>query len=151
CGASACVNPQRTGTKTAAHYRIGIGPGESSTICLRLSYVPPAQLGEPFGSQFDETMRTRRAEADDFFRGITPPTASEDAARVMRQALAGMLWSKQYFGLDVTKWLEEHGSEPFRPGARSIRNSEWFHMVNNHIISMPDKWEYPWYAAWDLA
>ena len=69
----------------------------------------------------------------------------------MRQALAGMLWSKQYFGFDVDKWLEEHGVDPMRPGSRQMRNSEWFHMVNDHIISMPDKWEYPWYAAWDLA
>ena len=69
----------------------------------------------------------------------------------MRQALAGMLWSKQYFFFDVDKWLEEHGVDPMKPGGRFMRNSEWFHMVNQHIISMPDKWEYPWYAAWDLA
>ena len=69
----------------------------------------------------------------------------------MRQALAGMLWSKQYFGFDVHKWLEEHGIDPMRPGQKTMRNSEWFHMVNEHVISMPDKWEYPWYAAWDLA
>ena len=69
----------------------------------------------------------------------------------MRQALAGMLWSKQYFYFDVDLWLTEHGDDPMKPGGRSIRNSEWFHMVNQHIISMPDKWEYPWYAAWDLA
>ena len=69
----------------------------------------------------------------------------------MRQALAGMLWSKQYFGFDVDQWLEEHGADPMKPGARHMRNSEWFHMVNQHIISMPDKWEYPWFAAWDLA
>ena len=69
----------------------------------------------------------------------------------MRQALAGMLWTKQYFGFDVDKWLEEHGADPMQPAYRQMRNSEWFHMVNEHIISMPDKWEYPWYAAWDLA
>ena len=69
----------------------------------------------------------------------------------MRQALAGMLWTKQYFGFDVDKWLKEHGVDPMQPGSKAMRNSEWFHMVNEHIISMPDKWEYPWYAAWDLA
>ena len=83
--------------------------------------------------------------------GITPAKVTPDEAMVMRQALAGMLWTKQYFGLDVDKWLEEHGVDPLRPGDHSIRNSEWFHMVNEHVISMPDKWEYPWYAAWDLA
>jgi hypothetical protein len=69
----------------------------------------------------------------------------------MRQALSGMLWSKQYFGFDVDRWLEEHGADPMKPHARQMRNSEWFHMINRHIISMPDKWEYPWFAAWDLA
>ena len=97
-------------------------------------------------------MQTRRREADEFYRCITPSRLSEDEARVMRQALAGMLWTKQYFGFDVDKWLEEHGADPcVQRGGRQIRNSEWFHMVNQHIISMPDKWEYPWYAAWDLA
>ena len=91
------------------------------------------------------------SEADEYYRAITPDWVSEDAARVMRQALAGMLWSKQYFSLDVDKWLEEHGADPMRPDAPHIRNSEWFHMVSENIISMPDKWEYPWYAAWDLA
>src|SRR4051812_29971984 len=69
----------------------------------------------------------------------------------MRQALAGMLWSKQYFFLDADKWLEEHGVDPLRPSTRQVRNREWFHMISDHIISMPDKWEYPWFAAWDLA
>ena len=84
-------------------------------------------------------------------KSITPERVSKDEALVMRQALAGMLWSKQYFFFDVDKWLEEHGINPMKPGGRSMRNREWFHMVNRHIISMPDKWEYPWYAAWDLA
>ena len=107
-------------------------------------------MGDPFKG-FAEIMQTRRREADEFYRAITPERVSEDEARVMRQALAGMLWSKQYFGFDVDKWLKEHGDDPMRPGSRPMRNSEWFHMVNDHVISMPDKWEYPWYAAWDLA
>jgi len=96
-------------------------------------------------------MQTRQAEADEFYKSITPPRVNADEALVMRQALAGMLWSKQFFYFDVDKWLEEHGQDPLMPGGRFIRNREWFHMVNRQVISMPDKWEYPWYAAWDLA
>ena len=107
-------------------------------------------MGDPFKS-FAETMQARQRESDEFYKSITPARVSEDEALVMRQALAGMLWSKQYFFFDVDKWLEEHGVDPMKPGGRFMRNREWFHMVNQHIISMPDKWEYPWYAAWDLA
>ncbi|MBP9128112.1 MAG: glucosidase, partial [Elusimicrobia bacterium] len=94
---------------------------------------------------------SRKAEADDFFKGVTPSTVSPDAAAVLRQAVAGMLWSKQYYYFDGNKWLKEHGAHPLIPGNRLSRNREWFHMINEDIISMPDKWEYPWYAAWDLA
>ena len=110
--------------------------------------LPP--LRDPF-DRFAEIMQGRRREADEFYRAITPERVSKDGALVMRQALAGMLWSKQYFSFDVDKWLTEHGVDPLQPGGKPMRNSEWFHMVNDHIISMPDKWEYPWYAAWDLA
>ena len=144
------VNPEKTGTKSAAHYQLIVGAGQTATIRLRLSDLAPAAMGEPFKS-FAEIMQTRRREADDFYKSITPPRVSEDEALVMRQALAGMLWSKQFFFFDVDLWLKEHGVDPMKPGARLMRNSEWFHMVNQHIISMPDKWEYPWYAAWDLA
>jgi hypothetical protein len=96
-------------------------------------------------------MQVRRKEVDEFYRSITPKGSDEDAALVMRQALAGMLWTKQYFFFDLDKWLDEHGAGPMHPENRNVRNSEWFHMVNEHIISMPDKWEYPWFAAWDLA
>ena len=147
---SDAVNPERTGTKAAAHYRICIDAGQKATIRLRLSDLAPAAIGDPFKS-FAEMMHTRQQEADEFYRDITPVTVSEDEALVMRQALAGMLWSKQYFGFDVDKWLVEHGANPLRPGDREMRNSEWSHMVNQHVISMPDKWEYPWFAAWDLA
>jgi hypothetical protein len=144
------VNPQYTGTKVAAHHRISVGAGETATIRLRLSDLAPAGIGDPFKS-FGQIMRLRQDEADEFYRSVIPERVSEDEARVMRQALAGMLWTKQYFGFDVDKWLEEHGVDPMRPDGRQVRNSEWSHMVNAHVISMPDKWEYPWFAAWDLA
>src|SRR5271170_745506 len=144
------VNPERTGTKSAAHYQLTVGAGKTATIRLRLSDLAPAAWSDPFKS-FAEIMRTRQGEADEFYRVITPERVSKDEALVMRQALAGMLWSKQYFFFDVDLWLTEHGEDPLKPGGRFLRNGEWFHMVNQHIISMPDKWEYPWYAAWDLA
>jgi hypothetical protein len=144
------VNPDM-GTKASAHYRLTVDGGKTATIWLRLSDQTPIAMGEPFGSQFRQIAQSRRREADEFYRAITPDRLSEDAARVMRQALAGMLWSKQYFGFDLHKWLKEHGADPMLPDAPKIRNSEWFHMVSKHIISMPDKWEYPWLAAWDLA
>jgi hypothetical protein len=149
-GKKGAVNPQNTGTKVAAHYQVDVGAGKTVTIRLRLSDMAPAALRDPFGS-FAEIMQARQREADEFYRAITPKRVSEDAARVMRQALAGMLWTKQYFFFDVDKWLTEHGVDPLLPGGKQMRNREWFHMVNDHIISMPDKWEYPWYAAWDLA
>jgi hypothetical protein len=96
-------------------------------------------------------MKTRLLEADEFYRTITPSSVSEDAANVMRQVLAGMLWSKQYYYFDADKWLEEHNVDPFSVSGRNVRNRGWFHMLNDDVVSMPDKWEYPWYAAWDLA
>ncbi len=148
-GREEATNPAQAGTKAAAHYRLPVGAGKTAIIWLRLSDQPVG--GDPFGRQFAEVIRVRRSEADEFYRGIAPKGLDGDRTRVMRQALAGMLWSKQYFAFDVAKWLEEHGAGPLEPHAAPIRNSEWFHMVNEHIISMPDKWEYPWYAAWDLA
>ena len=96
-------------------------------------------------------MNARRQEADEFYATVIPASLDDDHARVMRQALAGMLWTKQFFHYDVNRWLEEHGSDPFKPSRRAPRNEKWHHMYNADIISMPDKWEYPWYAAWDLA
>ena len=145
------VNPQQQGTKASAHYHVIVPPGAATTIWLRLSDRPPANLAGPFGKSFSEIIGKRRKEADQFYSAITPDWVSEDASRVMRQALAGMLWSKQYFSLDVQRWLAEHDADPMRPGTRQIRNKEWFHMVNDNVVSMPDKWEYPWYAAWDQA
>jgi Glycosyl hydrolase family 63 C-terminal domain len=144
------VNPAKTGTKSAAHYQVSVGAGKTATVRVRLSDLAPAAMGDPFKS-FAEIMQTRQREADAFYKAITPTRVSEDEALVMRQALGGMLWSKQFFFFDVDMWLTEHGIDPMKPTGRFVRNSEWFHMVNQHIISMPDKWEYPWYAAWDLA
>jgi len=144
------VNPEKVGTKCAALYQVRVAPGKPSTIRLRLSNLAPAALPDPF-KDFSANLQTRQREADEFYKSITPDRLTQDEALVMRQALAGMLWSKQFFYFDVDKWLEEHGADPMKPGARQMRNSEWFHMVNKHVISMPDKWEYPWYAAWDLA
>ena len=120
-------------------------------IRLRLSRSASDPEGAPFGTSFDDLFASRLREADDFYKSVTPPSVSDDAANVMRQALAGMLWSKQFFFFDGDNWLDEHHSNPLHSGYRSARNSDWYHMFNRDIISMPDKWEYPWYAAWDLA
>ena len=147
-GRHEAVNPNQTGTKAAAHYRLELAAGETATLRLRLTNAAPP---DPFGSQFAQIIEARRHEADAFYQAITPARIGDDAADVMRQALAGMLWSKQYFFLDADKWLEEHGFDSMRPTPHAVRNREWFHMIGNHVISMPDKWEYPWFAAWDLA
>ena len=149
-GKEDAVNPDKVGTKCAAHYRLTVEAGQEKSIRLRLSDIAPADAADPFKG-FAKTLATRQTEADEFYRSVTPPSLNEDEARVMRQGLAGMLWTKQYFGLEVDKWLEEHGIDPLSPHSRNFRNVEWFHMVNDNVISMPDKWEYPWYAAWDLA
>ena len=150
-GKQDAVNPDKEGTKVAADYRVKIDPGQTKVIRLRLSKYSPGQKGEPFWRQFEEIFTNRIREADEFYKSVTPPSVSEDEAKVMRQALAGMLWSKQFFFFDGDNWLDEHHSNPLHTGYRISRNSEWFHMLNHDIISMPDKWEYPWYAAWDLA
>jgi len=137
------VNPGKQGTKVAAHYKVNVGAGRTKVIRLRLSNASPDQKGEPFGKQFDEVFADRLREADEFYKSVTPPSVNEDTANVMRQAIAGMLWSKQFFFFDGDNWLEEHNSNPLHTGFRLSRNSEWFHMLNEDIISMPDKWEYP--------
>src|SRR5271166_5792255 len=152
-GNQGAVNPGKQGTKVAAHYRVTIAPGESATVRLRLtskSGTPETSLS-CFGTEFDQILAVRLQEADEFYRSVTPSSVSADAANVMRQAVAGMLWSKQFFFFDGDNWLDEHHSNPLHSGYHNARNSEWFHMLNEDIISMPDKWEYPWYAAWDLA
>jgi len=142
------VNSSQVGTKAAVYYKLEVPAGGSQVVRLRLSQQSPA---DPFIT-FDQILSARLAEANEFYDRITPPSLSEDERRVHRQALAGMLWSKQYYYFDLDKWLDEHQAHPLtETGHRNVRNTEWFHMLNSDIISMPDKWEYPWYAAWDLA
>jgi hypothetical protein len=151
------VNPEKKGTKVAAHYRLTVNPGQSEVIRLRLSDAAPMVPGDgkaasPFGTSFESTLQARRADADEFYATVIPASLSVDAANVMRQALAGMMWSKQFYRYDVDQWLQERGSNPFKPTRKAApRNDGWHHMYNGDVISMPDKWEYPWYAAWDLA
>ncbi|HVC94999.1 MAG TPA: glucosidase [Pirellulales bacterium] len=158
-GRLGAVNPEKHGTKTAAHYVVTVPPGECQTLRLRLTRLSPAAPADsngegtgPFGRCFDEVLEARRTEADEFYATVIPASLDADKARVMRQALAGMLWSKQFYHYDVDKWLEERGSDPFKASRKAApRNDHWHHMYNGDVISMPDKWEYPWYAAWDLA
>jgi len=158
-GETNAVNPALKGTKAAAHYHLTVAAGKSEVVRLRLTTVRPGasdeatkQGGFIFGRQFDKVIQARREEADEFYAGVIPRSLDPDAANVMRQALAGMLWSKQYYYFDVNRWLEERGCDPYLPdGKTPPRNEHWHHMYNADVISMPDKWEYPWYAAWDLA
>jgi hypothetical protein len=149
-GRQGAVNPQRTGTKASAHYVLTIDAGQSQVIRLRLADRPPANGGVAEFEHFDQIVNDRRREADEFYGTIIPATLDPDAANVMRQALAGMLWSKQFYNYDVDEWLTERGAGPSKRN-RAPRNASWHHMENADVISMPDKWEYPWYAAWDLA
>ncbi|GBF80155.1 MGH1-like glycoside hydrolase domain-containing protein [Aphanothece sacrum] len=148
------INYNQTGTKCSPHYHLTVEAGATEVICLRLTKKAPSEIGEPFAT-FETKFQSRLQEADAFYDSVTPPAIKSDSDRVnvMRQALAGMLWTKQYFYYDVDKWLEEHNINPLLgPEQRKkIRNGEWFHMYSDDIISMPDKWEYPWFAAWDLA
>ena len=148
-GRREAVNPARVGTKSAAHYILKVPAGGSKTVRLRLRAQAVANPFDGFEADFDQ----RQSEADEFYDWISPQNLTEDKRRVHRQALAGMLWTKQYYYFDLDRWLDEHDAHPLMGSGRHryVRNSEWFHMLNSDIISMPDKWEYPWYAAWDLA
>jgi Mannosylglycerate hydrolase MGH1-like glycoside hydrolase domain len=142
------VNPANTGTKAAAHYVLDVPAGGSRSVRLRLAAALPS---DPF-AEFDRVFTSRIADADEFFDRIAPTSLGADQRRVHRQALAGMLWSKQFYYFDLEQWLSEHKSHPLLGAVQpNVRNAEWFHMLNADVISMPDKWEYPWYAAWDLA
>ena len=158
-GKKEAVNPANRGTKVSAHYQVLVNPGQSQVVRLRFTDVGPNAFakgstndGGPVGPDFQEVFASRRKEADEFYATVIPASLNADAANVMRQALAGMLWTKQLYYYDVDRWLEERGSDPFKPTRKtSPRNDQWHHMYNGEVISMPDKWEYPWYAAWDLA
>ena len=124
----------------------------STTLRMRLTDIDPMQKGRTGGllADFDALMNTRRVEADEFWADVLAGELSDDEPLVARQALAGMLWSKQYYALDVERWLFEQGADPLAAGT-GLRNHDWRHLVAEDVISMPDKWEYPWFAAWDLA
>jgi hypothetical protein len=143
------INPERSGAKAAAHYALLIPAQGSGVILLRLSKseTPSPQKNDTFDDEsFDEVIESRRREADAFYATLIPTRATADEARVMRQALAGMLWTKQHYIYDVYSWTHPDGASNNRP-----RNGAWAHLSTADIISMPDKWEYPWFAAWDLA
>jgi hypothetical protein len=147
-GVRGAVNPAKSGTKVAALYQMTVPAGGEVVVRLRLTRDAKLKgVGEDFDGVFAEMI----GEADEFYEGIFPPKTTADDKKIMRQALAGMLWSKQFYYFDVDLWLREHGYNPTGARQKDVRNSPWFHMINDDIISMPDKWEYPWYAAWDLA
>ncbi len=176
-GNKAAVNPERSGTKMAAHYPLQLGPGEAATLKFRLTDIDPLggmdadspmvgtitspahqerAEGVPgtndFAKCFDALFLQRQKEADEFYSSRLPKELSSDAHQVMRQAYAGMLWSKQFYHYDVHTWIEGDPAGPAPPEERSQgRNKEWTHLYNDDVITVPDKWEYPWYAAWDLA
>ncbi len=151
-GDTAAVNPAGSGTKSAALYVLDLPAGGSASVRLRLTDARPARASAKIAAGVDDVIARRRGEADAFYDSLLVPGVGADSRQVFRQALAGMLWSKQHYDFNLDIWLEEHGAHPLRGGkSRAVRNRDWFHMVNDDVISMPDKWEYPWFAAWDLA
>ncbi|MCI0403851.1 MAG: glucosidase, partial [Acidobacteria bacterium] len=149
-GQTDAVNPVPTGTKASAHYRLTVPAGGSVTVRLRFTDQTPGD--KMFGPEFAKVFSERLAEADEFYAKRAGCCTSPDAIQVQRQAFAGVLWSKQFFHYDVRAWLEGDPGQPPPPAERKRgRNREWAHLYNADVISMPDKWEYPWYAAWDLA
>ncbi len=150
-GRSDAVNPAATGTKVAAHYVLNIPARDSTTVKLRL-FAEEEAPSEPFGAAFDRVLADRAGQSDEFYRHCIPPTASDDDRRISRQAYAGLLWTKQFYHYVVKEWLEGDPNQPPPPASRRQgRNHDWGHLFNRDVISMPDKWEYPWYAAWDSA
>jgi hypothetical protein len=144
------INPHQSGTKAAIYYVLNIDAGETKTIQLRLSDISPSEF--PFGQEFNTIFTKRKQEADEFYQRITPFPLSEDMRNVQRQAFAGMLWSKQFYHYVIEDWLKgDSNAPPTNPNRKKGRNREWFHLYTDDILSMPDKWEYPWFAAWDLA
>jgi len=150
-GRENATNPSGEGTKVAPHFRLELGPGESRVLRLRLASSRSAPRA-PFGRAFERTFADRIREADAFYAAHIPAPPASEEARVARQAYAGLIWSKQLFYYDVPEWLEGDPAQPAPPPERRRgRNADWLHVNNADIVSMPDKWEYPWYAAWDLA
>jgi hypothetical protein len=150
---AATVNPDGVGTKAAAWWTVTLGPGESAELRCRLAAGDGADEGGPdLGPGFETAMSARRAEADEFYAELTPTATTAEDARILRQAFAGLLWSQQFYRYDVTRWLDGDPAEPPPPAGRgAIRNGAWRHLDANDVIAMPDTWEYPWFASWDLA
>jgi hypothetical protein len=148
-GVRDAINPEQRGTKVSAHYSLAIKGGGSITLRLRLNDAAPVERG--VGGAFDQIFAARQDEADEFYATVIPADLSPDARNVMRQSLAGLLWSKQFYHFVVRDWLEGDPGQPPPPERRRGRNRDWPQLYNADVISMPDKWEYPWYAAWDLA
>ncbi len=150
-GNKGAVNPEGFGTKAAAHYEVKVGGKKNAVVRLRLSRAEKI-VGGSVGKDFDAIVDGRMKESDEFYATLAPPDCCDEDRMIMRQALSGMLWSKQFYYFDLDLWLREHGYNA--TGAKrnqTMRNAPWFHMFNADVISMPDKWEYPWFAAWDLA
>jgi hypothetical protein len=152
------VNPAQRGTKAALHHVVSVPPGGVREIKLRMTQIEPGTDGgtdadaDALGPAFDAVLADRKAEADAFFAGLMPPGTTTEEAMVVRQAVAGLMWGKQYYAYAVERWLEGDPPGPVPPAERlSGRNAQWRHLDNAHVLSMPDPWEYPWYAAWDLA
>lgn len=149
-GRKAAINPAQTGTKASAYYLLELGAGETQTVHLRLCDTP--DLVAPFSADAVAIFQQRQREADQFYQRITPSTISQEKRNIQRQAFAGLLWSKQFYHFIVEDWLKGDTTGPALPSERQQgRNHEWTHLYNEDVISMPDKWEYPWFAAWDLA
>ena len=148
---AATVNPQRVGTKMACWYRMTVAPNETVELRLRLAQ-DAANIPLDLGFDYERTFADRQREADDFYASLRPDGTTDEEAALMRQAFAGMVWSQQFYHYDVARWLDGDPTQPPPPGARKhARNANWRHLNNHDIVAMPDKWEYPWYAAWDLA
>jgi hypothetical protein len=145
------VDPAQRGTKMACWYRVGVAAGATAELRLRLARDDSGSALD-LGPGFDRTLADRAREADEYYATLRPQGATDDEAAVMRQAFAGMVWSQQFYHYDVARWLDGDPTQPLPPASRrSRRNAGWRHLNNHDIIAMPDKWEYPWYAAWDLA
>jgi len=155
-GGAATVNPARHGTKMACWYRLAVAPGATVELRLRLAHDGGAAPGlgavPGLGAAFERVLADRAREADEYYAALRPDGVTDEEALVMRRALAGMVWSQQFYHYDVARWLDGDPTQPAPPAARATgRNAGWRHLSNHDILAMPDKWEYPWYASWDLA